>query len=80
MGYLPLSGSKESSQVGLICYSDEREKFIKPKKGIAQAYEIIYNLKRLEPKSTKTNLNKAISFGLDSIKRRSVIIIISRFY
>jgi uncharacterized protein (DUF58 family) len=78
-GVLALSGTKESSQVGLICYSDEREKFLKPKKGIPQAYEIIYTLNRLEPKSTKTNLNKAITFALNSIKRRSVIIMISDF-
>lgn len=78
-GVLALSGSKESSQVGLICFSDEREKFIKPKKGIPQAYEIIHNLTHLEPKSPKTNLNKAILFGLNAIKRRSVIIMISDF-
>jgi uncharacterized protein (DUF58 family) len=78
-GVLALSGAKESSQVGLICYSDEREKFIKPKKGIAQAYEIISSLSKLKPKSNRTNLNKAISFALDSIKRRSVIIILSDF-
>ncbi len=78
-GVLALSGAKESSQVGLLCYSDEREKFIKPKKGIAQAYEIISSLSKLKPKSVKTNLTKAITFALDSIKRRSVIIILSDF-
>lgn len=46
---------------------------------MAQAYEIIYNLNRLEPKSAKTNLNKAITFALNSIKRRSVIVMISDF-
>jgi uncharacterized protein (DUF58 family) len=78
-GVLALSAAKESSQVGLICYSDEREKFIKPKKGIQQAYDIIYNIFKLEPKSLKTNLTKAISFALNSIKRRSVIVLISDF-
>ena len=78
-GVLALSGAKESSQVGLICFSDEREKFIKPKKGIGQAYELIYNLIKLESKSLKTNLNKAIVFALNSIKRRSVIVLISDF-
>jgi uncharacterized protein (DUF58 family) len=76
---LALSGAKESSQIGLICYSDEREKFIKPKKGIQQAYDIIYNIIKLEPKSLRTNLSKAISFALNSIKRRSVIVMISDF-
>jgi uncharacterized protein (DUF58 family) len=78
-GVLALSGTKESSQVGLICYSDTREKFLKPKKGMAQAYEIIASLERLKPISAKTNLNRAITFALNSIKRRSVIILISDF-
>ena len=78
-GVLALAGAKESSQLGLICFSDEREKFIKPAKGTAQAYQMIYSLAKLEPKSAKTNLNKAISFALNSIKRRSVIIMVSDF-
>ena len=40
---------------------------------------MIYSLAKLEPKSAKTNLNKAISFALNSIKRRSVIIMVSDF-
>ena len=78
-GVLALSGAKESSQVGLICYSDEREVYLKPKKGISQAYQIISHLEKLKPKSSKTNLAKAISFALNSIKRRSVIVMISDF-
>ncbi|NOT77115.1 MAG: DUF58 domain-containing protein [Cyclobacteriaceae bacterium] len=78
-GVLALSGAKESSQVGLICYSDEREKYLKPKKGIAQAYEILASLIRLKPRSSKTNLAKAVSFALNSIKRKSVIVMISDF-
>ncbi len=78
-GVLALSGTKESSQVGLICYSDQREQYLKPKKGIGQAYQIISHLERLKPQSSKTNLSKAISFALNSIKRRSVIVMISDF-
>ena len=78
-GVLALSGAKESSQVGLICYSDEREQYLKPKKGVGQAYQIISRLEHLRPRSAKTNLAKAISFALNSIKRRSVIIMISDF-
>ncbi len=78
-GVLALSGAKESSQVGLICYSDQREIYIKPRKGIGQAYQIIAGLERLHPKSTRTNLAKAISFALNAIRRRSVIIMISDF-
>lgn len=78
-GVLALSGAKESSQVGLICYSDVREKYIKPKKGLAQAYEIIQGIIKLKPSSSKTNLSGAIHFALNTIKRKSVIIMISDF-
>ncbi|MBL7864832.1 MAG: DUF58 domain-containing protein, partial [Cyclobacteriaceae bacterium] len=64
---------------GLICYSDEREQYIKPKKGLGQAYQIISHLEKLHTKSKRTNLAKAISFALNSIKRRSVIVMISDF-
>jgi uncharacterized protein (DUF58 family) len=78
-GVLALSGAKESSQLGLICFSDEREKAVKPKKGMVQAYEIIQRIISLKPHSLKTNLTKAINFALNFIKRRSVIIMISDF-
>lgn len=78
-GVLALSGAKESSQLGLICFSDVREKAIKPKKGLVQAYEIIHNIVNLKPQSLKTNLNKAIAFAQNFIKRRSVIVMISDF-
>jgi uncharacterized protein (DUF58 family) len=78
-GVLALSAAKESSHVGLICFSDIKEKYLKPTKGHSQAYELISALSTLRPKSLKTNLSKAISFALNTIKRRSVIILISDF-
>ncbi|MFZ5970999.1 MAG: DUF58 domain-containing protein [Bacteroidota bacterium] len=78
-GVLALAGAKESSQVGLIGFSDQREVYIKPAKGMSKAYEMVYHLVNLKPKSAKTNLAQAILFALNSIKRRSVIIMISDF-
>lgn len=78
-GVLSLSAVKESSHVGLICYSDQRELYIKPTKGTSQAYQIIHGLVHLKPQSLKTNLNKAMAFVLNAIKRRSVVILISDF-
>lgn len=78
-GVLALSASKESSHVGLICYSDIKEKYLKPLKGNLQAYEIINTLVTLKPQSLKTDLSKAIAFSLNAIKRRSVVILISDF-
>lgn len=78
-GVLALSSVKESSHVGLICFSDIKEKYVKPTKGHSQAYEIIAALATLKPASLKTNLNKAIAFALNIIRRRSVVIFISDF-
>lgn len=78
-GVLALSAVKESSHVGLICYSDQRELYIKPTKGVSQAYQIINSIVSLKPASLKTNLNKALAFVLNTIKRRSVVILISDF-
>src|SRR6187431_2617181 len=75
-GVLALSAVKESSHVGLICFSDVKEKYLKPIKGQSQAYQIISALVNLKPKSIKTNLSKAISFALNTISRRSVVILI----
>lgn len=78
-GVLALSSVKESSHVGLICFSDIKERYLKPTKGHSQAYEIIAALATLKPASLKTNLSKAIAFAMNIIRRRSVIILISDF-
>lgn len=78
-GVLALSAVKESSHVGLICFSDQNEKYLRPTKGSAQAYHIISALVKLNPRSLRTNLSKAIAFALNIVKRRSVIILISDF-
>ena len=78
-GVLALSATKQAAHVGLICFSDIKEKYMKPTKGHSQAYEIISTLAKLKPQSLKTSLSKAIAFALNAIRRRSVVILISDF-
>jgi uncharacterized protein (DUF58 family) len=78
-GVLTLSAVKESSQVGLIGFTDQKELYIKPSKGLKHAYQIITSLFGYKPVSSKTDLNKAIAYTLNVVKRRSVIILISDF-
>ncbi|MTI38631.1 DUF58 domain-containing protein [Fulvivirga lutimaris] len=78
-GVLALSAAKEGSQVGMVCYSDQKERYVKPAKGPKHAYEIIHNIVNLKPQSAKTDLSKAILFTLNTLKRRSVMIFISDF-
>jgi uncharacterized protein (DUF58 family) len=78
-GVLTLSSIKEDSQVGLICFSDRNEKYVKPGKDIRHAFEMLKALFTLQPVSTRTSLSKAILFTMQIIKRRSVIILVSDF-
>lgn len=76
---LSFSAIKESSQVGLLCFSDRREKYIKPAKGSRHAYEIFNALFSLRPESKRTSLNSAMKYTLDLLKRRSIVFLISDF-
>lgn len=78
-GVLVLSAVKESSHIGLLSFSDQRELYISAKKGIHHAYEIIIQLFKYEPKSKKTNISKAIRTLLSILKRRSMVILLSDF-
>lgn len=78
-GVLTLSAIKESSQVGLICFSDRNEKYIRPAKGPRHGYELISQMFQLQPKSDLTNLGAAFLFALKLIRRRSLIIVVSDF-
>ena len=78
-GVLALVGLKESSQVGLISFSDVKEKYVKAGKGDKHASEILSSIFQHERLSKKTDLNKCIMYALNAIKRRSVIIFISDF-
>lgn len=78
-GVLTLSAVKEQSQVGLICFSDQKEKYVKSGKGPKHGYNIIHQIYNLHPKSVRTNLKKAVGFSLNMIRRRSVIVLVSDF-
>lgn len=78
-GVLTLAAVRQTSQVGLVCFSDQREKYIKPDKGERHAIQLIGQLFKLNPVSLKTNLKKAFAFALSTIKKRSIVILISDF-
>jgi uncharacterized protein (DUF58 family) len=78
-GVLSLSAVKEGSQVGVIAFSNKREKFIKPGKGMQQAYRIISELYNLKNQSQLTDLNAAIHFTMTMLKRKSIVIVLSDF-
>ncbi|WP_250630955.1 DUF58 domain-containing protein [Rhodoflexus caldus] len=78
-GILTISALKENSSVGLLCFSNQREKYIKPKKGTKHAYELLTSMFRLQPESFKTSLNKALAVAMNIIKRKSIVVLVSDF-
>ncbi|GAA4405830.1 DUF58 domain-containing protein [Nibrella viscosa] len=78
-GVLAMSAIREASHVGMYCFSDQKEKYIKPSNTLKQGYQLIMTLFKLKPESVKTNLNDALLFTLNVLKRRSVVILLSDF-
>lgn len=78
-GVLSLSAVKEGSQVGVIAFSNRREKYIKPSKGMQHAYRVIAELYKMKNQGVQTDLNAGIYFTMNLLKRRSIIIILSDF-
>lgn len=78
-GVLTLAAVFEGSQVGLISYSDQKEKLILPSKGSKQGVKMIRGIFDHENNSLKTDLNSMFMFALNIIKKRAVIVIISDF-
>lgn len=78
-GTLAVSAMREASQVGLYCFSDQKELFIKPQNSMKHGYQLITKLFGIEPVSSKTNLQDAILFSLERLKKKSVVFLISDF-
>lgn len=78
-GVLTLAAIHEGSQVGLISFSDQKEKVLLPGKGPRQGVKVIKAIFNHQNKSRKTDLAGLFSFSLNLIKKRSIIIVISDF-
>jgi uncharacterized protein (DUF58 family) len=78
-GVLTLSAIQEASRVGLLCFSDKNERYIRPSDGMKHGYGVLSELYKLVPESTKTSISEAILVTLNVLKRRSLIFLISDF-
>ncbi len=78
-GVLTLAAVFEGSQIGLVSYSDEKEKLILPAKGSKQGVKMIKGIFEHQNKSLKTDLNGLFTFALNLIKKRAVVVVISDF-
>jgi uncharacterized protein (DUF58 family) len=73
------SASQNNDKIGVIFFSDKIEKFIPPKKGKSHILRIIRELIELRPENKKTDLQVALKYLTNVIKKRSVVFLISDF-
>lgn len=76
---LAFSSIQNNDKVGVIFFSDKIEKFIPPKKGRKHILLIIREIINFEPESSGTDLDVALQFLTNAIKKRSTAFLISDF-
>ena len=76
---LSFSALQNNDKIGLIFFSDQIEKFIPPKKGKTHVLRIIRELLEFEPKGKGTNIEEALKYMNNVIKKRSIVFIMSDF-
>ncbi len=74
---LAFSTIENNDKVGVIFFSDKIELFIPPKKGKTHVLRIIRQLLSFEPSSTGTNINLALEYLTNAIKRHCTAFLIS---
>lgn len=78
-GALALSALHEASHVGLYCFSDQKEQYLKPANTLKQGYQLVTALGKLQPESVRTNIAGALLFTLNVLKRRTLVFVLSDF-
>lgn len=76
---LAFSSISNNDKVGVIFFSDKIEKFIPPKKGKKHILLIIREIIDFTPESTGTNIDVALQFMTNAIKKRCTAFLISDF-
>lgn len=76
---LAFSSIANNDKVGVIFFSDRIEKFIPPKKGKSHILLIIREILELEPQGEKTDIDMAIRFLNQAIKKRCSAFLLSDF-
>lgn len=76
---LAFSSIQNNDKVGVIFFSDKIEKFIPPKKGRKHILLIIREIINFEAESKGTDIDVALKFLTNAIKKRSTAFVISDF-
>lgn len=76
---LAFSAITNNDKIGVILFTDQIEKFIPPKKGKSHILRIIRELLEFEPHSKGTNIDMALRYLNQVVKKRSIAFLITDF-
>lgn len=78
-GTLAFSADQNNDKIGVIFFSNKIEKFIPPKKGRKHVLLILRELLDFKPDNNGTNIEFALKFLTDALKKRCTTFMISDF-
>ncbi len=76
---LAFSAIQNNDKVGVIFFSNKVEKFIPPKKGTTHILRIIRELIDFKPENRGTNINEAMRYFTNIMKKRCIAFVFSDF-
>ena len=76
---LAFSANQNNDKIGALFFSDKVEKFIPPKKGKKHILLIIRELLDFKPEDRGTNIDTALRYFTDAMRKRSTMFVISDF-
>lgn len=76
---IAFSAIQNNDKIGVIFFSNKIEKFIPPKKGRTHILHIIRELIDFYPENKQTNIEQALQYMTNSIKKRCTCFLISDF-
>ncbi|HOY49041.1 MAG TPA: DUF58 domain-containing protein [Flavobacteriales bacterium] len=77
---LAFSAMQNNDKIGVIFFSDKIEKYIPPKKGKSHILRIIRELIDFRPENRLTNIDQALKFLTNVIRKRCTAFVLSDFY
>ena len=77
---LAFSAIKNNDRVGVLFFTDQVEKFIRPKKGKRHVLRVIREILSFRPRGRRTDLNAALSALNDIVSKRATVFLFSDFF
>ncbi len=76
---IAFSAIRSNDRVGMLLFTDRTEEFVPPRKGTRHVLRIVRDLLAFTPQSRGTNLARGIDEVTTSLRKRSVVCVVSDF-